>query len=160
MSKEEYEAKTVPQLREDLGDRGLPSEGNKAELVDRLVQDDREDAEAKTAAELRDELRSEGEPVSGTKDELVDRVVELDEPETVEVYAGGHVMVTTPAVPTPDAIETCSIHGAALVDGRCPVGGHEGTGWSQPEGPKAREVDSDKTFWPDETRGPASAKED
>jgi hypothetical protein len=149
MSKEEYEAKTVPQLREDLGGRGLSVDGNKPELVDRLVDHDREQAEAKTAAELRDELRSEGEPVSGTKDELVDRVVELDEPERVEVHAGGHVILTDPAPETPDPVESCSICGAL---DNCVHKTTEGTAWHTVETPKPKSTDPDGTFAPDETR--------
>jgi hypothetical protein len=40
----DYDALTVDQLRDELGERGLPKSGNKAELVLRLQADDLENA--------------------------------------------------------------------------------------------------------------------
>lgn len=45
MDRSDYEAKTVPELRDELGHRELETDGLKADLVDRLVADD----EAKAA---------------------------------------------------------------------------------------------------------------
>jgi hypothetical protein len=42
----DYDARTVPQLQDELRDRGLPTTGNKGELIDRLTADDESDDEA------------------------------------------------------------------------------------------------------------------
>lgn len=147
---------------------------------------DRSYYEDKTILELRDMLRDRGESTSGSKAELVDRLVDLDEPQTVDLgpvdvvdepvddvaevdetaaevavtEAGG--FVSAEPAPTPseaDLLETCSVHGVLLVDGRCPVGGHSNVGWE----PLVKSVqvvsDRDDTFLPDETRGPASLED-
>jgi hypothetical protein len=74
----ELEQKTVPELKDDLREQGLPVSGRKDELVQRLVETESEaaDLEQKTVPELKDDLREQGLPVSGRKDELVERLVE------------------------------------------------------------------------------------
>lgn len=40
-AREKYEGMTVDELKDELADRDLPTSGNKADLVDRLVEADR-----------------------------------------------------------------------------------------------------------------------
>lgn len=138
---------------------------------------DRSDYEDMTVLDLRDQLSARGLVVYGSKAELVDRLVEADEHQTVEspvdepshddhgseparVHAGGYVSVTAGVAPAPDPIDTCSVHGAVLVDGVCPRDGHEGHGWTVANPVASHPVVSDRTFWPDETVGPRSAQKD
>jgi hypothetical protein len=169
MGKSEYESYTVGELQDKLTDRGLSTEGRKAELVDRLVEADREAAEGQTVEELKDKLRDRDQPVSGTKDELVERLVEGDEDEEKdasalqgyreqrEVLAGGHVIKVDVDPPTPDPIDTCSICGAEV--GTCihTDEDHTGVAWAIAEPVEAPPARTDETFWPDETVGPRSA---
>lgn len=155
MDRSYYEDKTILELRDMLRDRGESTSGSKAELVDRLVDLD----EPQTVDLGPVEVDSHVDVV----DEAVDDVAEVDETaaEVAVAEAGGYVSaVPVPAPSEADLLETCSVHGVLLVAGRCPVGGHDSTGWTPIEQPVVQVVsDRDDTFLPDETRGPASLED-
>jgi hypothetical protein len=140
MGKAEYESQTVAKLQDELVARQLDTNGNKADLVARLVEADRQEAEGQTVEELKDELRDQDQPVSGTKDELVDRLVGdedefKDKPKRREIHAGGHVILADVEPPTPDPIDRCSVCGASY--GECDHTNQDvenPTGWSTEEG--------------------------
>lgn len=45
---EYYEDMTVDRLKKELSDRGLPTDGRKQDLIDRLVEDDEEQEKSRT----------------------------------------------------------------------------------------------------------------
>lgn len=160
MGRADYEAKTVPELQKELERRGLDTDGRKAELVDRLVDDDKAKAEELTVDELQDELRDADLPVSGNKDELVERLAEgpVDEDEDEDadddgravIHAGGHVVHVDPPPPPADPIETCSICGEPE---NCIHKSGQGTAWAIAQPPEhQRTEDPESTFAPNETR--------
>ena len=74
-----YDASTIPDLQAELKKRELPTSGNKAQLIARLVEHDSK-SEADTAdADLRAKLEAIGQPTDGTHDELVARLNEFGE---------------------------------------------------------------------------------
>ena len=71
----DYAEMTVPQLKEELREKGLKVGGRKAELIARLGgQDGAPDYHQRKVAWLRDELRGRGLRVSGRKAELIARL--------------------------------------------------------------------------------------
>jgi hypothetical protein len=164
MERTDYEAKTVPDLREEAGNRGLSTDGLKAELVDRLVAHDEQRAalEAQTVPEIQDQLRDADLPVSGAKDELVDRLVEADQNEVPEVrgaraqrevQAGGHIILVDEDPETPAPMDSCSICGARY--GEC-VHTDEDHGKTWAIADPGTPPPASETHWPDETVGAAS----
>lgn len=74
---ESLEHLTVPMLKQQLRQRGLPVSGRKAELVRRLSaapKDETEELTELTVVKLRQRLRERGLPVSGRKEELILRL--------------------------------------------------------------------------------------
>tara|TARA_B100000953_G_scaffold283120_2_gene261849 strand:+ start:1503 stop:2282 length:780 start_codon:yes stop_codon:yes gene_type:complete len=86
----DYSTMTVPELKNVLKEKGLPVNGKKSELIERLKEDsdDSEDTETEettdvdekidysgmTVPELKNVLKEKGLPVSGKKTELIERL--------------------------------------------------------------------------------------